>query len=86
MSNMNTKPTTFRFGDPVLVQRGGHKSPAPGQFRQVKATYIGARGYQVCCRLEEDDADACAGYCTKKGDVGWWGRSQMTKRTEASQS
>jgi hypothetical protein len=66
------------FGSSVLLRRGGHDAPAPGQFRYVKATYIGARGRQVCCRLEQDDQDACVGYCTRKGDVGWWGRSIMS--------
>lgn len=65
------------FGSSVLLLRGGHDMPPPGQFRNVKATYIGARGQQVCCRLEQDDPSACVGYCTKKGDVGWWGRSIM---------
>jgi len=66
------------FGSSVLLRRGGHDAPSPGQFRYVKATYIGARGHQVCCRLEQDDPDACVRYCTKKGDVGWWGRSIMS--------
>ena len=66
------------FGYSVLLRRGGHDSPSPGQFRYVKATYIGARGHQVCCRLEQDDPNACVGYCTKKGDVGWWSRSIMS--------
>jgi len=66
------------FGSSVLLRRGGHDTPSPGQFRDVKATYIGAQGHQVCCRLEQDDPDACVGYCTKKGDVGWWGRSIMS--------
>jgi hypothetical protein len=42
------------------------------------ATYLGARGNQVCCRLEQDDPDACVGYCTKKGDIGWWSSSIMS--------
>lgn len=65
------------FGSSVLLRRGGHDAPAPGQFRYVKATYIGARGHQVCCRLEQEDPDACVRYCTKRGDVGWWSRSIM---------
>jgi hypothetical protein len=65
------------FGSSVLLRRGGHDAPAPGQFRYVKATYIGARGFYVCCRLEQDDPDDGVGYSTKKGDVGWWGRSIM---------
>lgn len=70
--------STALFGSSVLLRRGGHDTPAPGQFRYVLATYIGARGHQVRCRLEQDDPDACVGYCTKKGDVGWWGRSIMS--------
>ena len=65
------------FGSKVTLQRGGHKSPKPGQFRNVKAIYIGAKGQQVLCRLEQNDPDACYNYCTKKGDTGWWGRSQI---------
>lgn len=65
------------FGSPVLLRRGGHGAPSPGQFRYVEATYIGANGHQVRCRLEQDDPAACFGYCAKKGDVGWWGRSIM---------
>jgi hypothetical protein len=45
---------------------------APLQFRQVKATYIGAHGRQVHCRLEQDDPDATVNYCNKKGDIDWW--------------
>ena len=66
------------LGSSVLLRSGGHDAPSPGQFRHVKATYIGERGNQVCCRLEQDDPDACVGYCTQKGDVGWWGRSIMS--------
>lgn len=66
------------FGSTVSLRRGGHEALQPGQFRQVLATYIGARKFDVCCRLEEDDPDACVGYCTKKGDVGWWSRSIMS--------
>lgn len=71
-------PIRALFGSSVLLRRGGHAAPAPGQLRYVKATYIGAHGHQVCCRLEQDDPDACVGYCTKKGDVGWWSRSIMS--------
>ena len=83
---MKTRPTPdttprARFGVSVLLRRGGHASPSPGQFRYVKATYIGARGYTVCCRLEQDDPGACVGYCTKQGDVGWWDRSIMSPAT-----
>ena len=74
------------FGSSVLIRRGGHAAPSPGQFRYVRATYIGARGPQVCCRLEQDDPDACVGYCTKKGDVGWWGRSIMSLPNAESDS
>jgi hypothetical protein len=68
----------MKFGTPVLLSRGGHKTPPPGQFRNVRATYIGAIANQVICRLEEDDPDATVGYCTKKGSVGIWGRSQIS--------
>jgi hypothetical protein len=69
----------MKFGTKVLIHRGGHEKPKPGQYRYVKATYIGASGCQVLCRLDQDDPDATVGYCTKKGDVGMWGRSIITK-------
>lgn len=67
----------LRFGSRVLLRRGGHDAPPPGQLRDVKATYIGAKGHQVHCRLEQDDPDATVGWCTKKGDTGWWSKSIM---------
>jgi len=65
----------MRFGDVIVIQRGGHKTPRPGQYRNVRVRYLGARGHQIYCELLQDDPDATVGYCTKKGERGWWGRS-----------
>lgn len=69
----------MKFGQAVWLQRGGHVAPKPGQLRKVKATYIGAYGHQVICRLEQNDPDAVAGW-NKKGDVGNWGRCCISPR------
>lgn len=66
----------MRFGTRVLIRRGGHDHPKPGQFRYVRATYIGAVEFQVKCRLEQDDPDDTVGW-NKKGMIGMWGRSVM---------
>lgn len=72
------KPATarLRFGSRVLIRRGWHTTPPPGQLREVKATYIGAKGNWVLCRLEQDDPLANVGW-KKKGDTGWWSKSIM---------
>lgn len=66
------------FGTAVLLRRGGHPTPPPGQYRTVKATYIGAQGTDVLCRLEEDDPDAIVPP-KKKGETGWWSRSIIVR-------
>lgn len=68
----------MKFGTKVYLYRGGHKSPSPGQFRFVKATYIGAFGNHVECRLEQDDPDATS--WRNKGDIGFWSRSIMFEK------
>lgn len=68
----------MKFGDEVLLRRGGHSDRRPGQFRDVRARYLGARGYQVYCELLQDDPDAVA-MCKKSGDRGWWSRSIMRR-------
>lgn len=68
-------------GEPVLILRGGHDSPSPGQFRYVAATLLEILPYgQAECRLEQDDPYALNGYCTKKGDVGAWSLSIIYRR------
>lgn len=67
----------MRFGTAVVLCRGGHIDPTPGQYRFVQATYIGAVGLQVKCRLDQDDPDDTVGW-NKKGMIGMWGRSIMT--------
>lgn len=68
----------MKFGDVVLLQRGGHPDERPGQYRWVRARYIGARGHQVHCELLQDDPDAVV-MCKERGDRGWWSRSIMKK-------
>ena len=77
-------PSTALFGSPVLIRRGGHASPKPGQFRLVQATYIGACGHEVTCRLEQDDPDDTVGW-NKRGMVGRWSRSVMFPNDEVSE-
>lgn len=73
---MNTNNNFPEIGSQILLRRGGHDSPAPGQYRMVKAIFLEEDGEEVCCKLEQDDPDA-VGYCTKKDDIGWWSKSIM---------
>jgi len=72
----------LRFGSRVLIRRGGRDAPGPGQYREVKATYIGAKDAWVLCRLEQDDPLDTVGW-KKKGDTGYWSRSIMRLDPEA---
>jgi hypothetical protein len=69
----------MRFGDLVVVHRGSPGNPpgAPGSLREVKGVLIGALGPQKLVRLLQDDPLATVGYCTKKGEKGWWSTSQV---------
>ena len=69
----------LKTGDPVWVIRGGERAKGPGRFRRVKATYIGERGNDVCCSLDQDDPDDTVGW-SKIDSVGWWGKSAVIKR------
>jgi len=66
----------MRFGSTCWILRGGHKLPLTGQFRLVRARYIGARKSRVYCELLDDDQHALA-MCTQAGSRGWWGRRVM---------
>ena len=68
----------MRFGTDVILRRGGHDAPAPGQYRDVRARYIGADGHQVYCELLEDDPDAII-RPDHRGERGWWTRSIMRR-------
>lgn len=67
-----------KFGDDVILRRGGHPDKRPGQFRDVRARYIGARGHGIYCELLQDDPDAVVQPKTK-GGKGWWSRSIMRR-------
>lgn len=65
-----------RYGDEVVIRRGGHVSPRIGRYRDVRARYVGSRGFDVRCQLLEDDPDALVSPL-RKGEYGWWSRSVM---------
>ena len=66
----------MKFGTVVYVTRGGG-APAgtPGCQRSVRGVLVGARGCNRRVRLLQDDPLATVGYCTRKGDIGWWSAS-----------
>lgn len=72
----------MRFGDEVVLRRGGHHGVADGDnrgcYRDVRARYIGARGSRVRCELLEDDSLSVAGPWSA-GERGWWSRSVMRR-------
>jgi len=75
----------MRFGTDVILRRGGHDTPAPGQYRDVLARYIGADGHRVYCELLEDDPDSI-GRPDRRGERGWWERSIMRSLTESEKN
>ena len=71
----------MRFGTVVYVQRGSERLRGkPGGLRVVRGVLIGAQGHGRRVRLIENDRLATVGYCTKRGDVGWWSASVVSDR------
>jgi len=70
----------MRYGTLVLVKRGSPNIKfGPGRLRKVKGVLIGNKGSRRDVRLLQNDPDATIGYCTKKGDVGWWSASCVSR-------
>jgi len=72
----------MKFGSKVWLIRGSYFIPpgTPGYRRIVRGTLIGARKNHVRVRLDQDDPSATIGYCLRKGDIGWWGKSAVSPR------
>lgn len=67
----------MKFGTVVLIERGGGgKKGIPGSRRYVRGVLIGTCKTRCMVRLLEDDPLDTVGW-NKKGDVGWWERSQI---------
>ena len=67
----------MRFGTKVYVRRGSNRQAM--NLRDVPGILVGARGCDCAVKLLADDPMATSGIADKKGDIGWWSRSVVTK-------
>ena len=77
-------PPALVYGEPVWILRGGFPAKKgekrhQGCERKIKGKFLGIRGAQVFCELEQDDPLAFH-EPLKKGEVGYWGDGAVTSR------
>jgi len=75
--------STMRLGAKVVVHRGSDAQKKMGASRLVHGVVVGTRnhGRIIYVRLAEDDPLSTIPEWSRKGDVGHWGRSSVTRQT-----